>query len=243
MSKALNLTVEPEVLAVAAERLARTGRTRVPLVLGEGASLLHETLQAPDLPWLRSFDSPMRAYMPAAAFEASTPEEQDSFMQTIHAQATDNLQYLFDRLPLLTAQGQERVLPSLCYEVIDLFNSDPFIAFAQALTGDDRVAFADGQITRYLPGHFLNRHSDANPASERLYAYVLNLSPRWRVEWGGLLHFLDDEAEVTETFVPSFGTLNVFRVPQMHSVAPVSAFAGGPRYSVTGWWRARPIVL
>ncbi|MNN76656.1 hypothetical protein D3C81_1930560 [compost metagenome] len=96
-------------------------------------------------------------------------------------------------------------------------------------------------MTRYLPGHFLNRHSDANPKTERLYAYVLNLSPGWRAEWGGLLQFLDEGGDITETFVPSFGALNVFAVPQMHAVSTVAPFAGGPRYSVTGWWRAKPL--
>ena len=35
--------------------------------------------------------------------------------------------------------------------------------------------------------------------------------------------------------------LNVFAVPQMHAVSTVAPFAGGPRYSVTGWWRAKPL--
>lgn len=241
---ALALGVGEDEITKAAERLARTGRTRLPLLFGEEPTrALYQALQTPDLPWMRAFDSPMRADIPAASFEASSPEDQAGFMATIHQQATDQFQYLFDRLPLLTGAGQERRLPAILYEVMETFNAALFMGFAKQLTGSERVAFADGQVTRYLPGHFLNRHSDANPQTERLYAYVLNLSPDWRAEWGGLLQFLDEAGEITETFVPAFGTLNVFAVPQMHAVSAVSTFAGGPRYAITGWWRAVPVVL
>ena len=35
--------------------------------------------------------------------------------------------------------------------------------------------------------------------------------------------------------MPRFNALNVFAVPQPHSVSIVSPFAVGARYSVTGW--------
>ena len=243
MTKRLRLGLSPEVIDQAGQRLALTGRTRLPLVLGDTTHDLYQALQADDLPWMRAFDSPMRTDIPAAMIDATSAEDQAAFWHTVHEQARDQFQYVFDRLPLMAAPGAERPLPPMLYQLLDLFNSDSFMTMARRLTGNDKVAFADGQVTRYLPGHFLNRHSDANPKTERLYAYVLNLSPDWRAEWGGLLQFLDEAGDITETFVPSFGTLNVFAVPQMHAVSSVSAFAPGPRYSVTGWWRAIPVVL
>ena len=244
MSASPRLAVSPEDVAAARERLARTGRTRLPLLLGDQTSrTLYQALQNPDLPWKRAFDSPMQADICAAVFDATSREDQAGFMQTIHDQAVDQFQYLFDRLPLLTAPGADRPLPDDLYQLMDWFNGPSFMAFARQLTGNDRISFADGQVTRYLPGHFLNRHSDENRHSGRLYAYVLNLSPDWRAEWGGLLQFMDGAGEITETFVPGFATLNVFAVPQMHAVSTVAAFAGGPRYSITGWWRAVPVVL
>ena len=68
---------------------------------------------------------------------------------------------------------------------------------------------------------------------------MLNLTPRWRAEWGGQLQFLNTEGEVTESLIPVFDTLNVFRVPQSHAVSVVAPFAGAPRYSITGWWRSQ----
>ncbi|HUH24363.1 MAG TPA: 2OG-Fe(II) oxygenase family protein [Brevundimonas sp.] len=238
---ALKLAAGEADLVAAAERLARTGRTRVPGLFGGGAEALHAAVLAPDQPWVRTFLNPLGADIPVATLDASSPEDQAHVTQQAYAGATEGLQFLFDRLRLGPAREAGAATPQILFDLLDLFNTEPFLAFARRLTGDDRIAFSDGQVTRYLPGHFLNRHSDANPRTERLYAYVLNLSPGWRAEWGGLLQFLDECGEITETFTPSFGALNVFAVPQMHAVSTVAPFAGGPRYSVTGWWRAKPL--
>lgn len=240
-SSALKLAVGEADLAAAAERLARTGRTRVPGLFGDGAEALHAAVLAPGQPWVRTFLNPLGADIPVATLDASSPEDQAHVTGQAYAGATEGLQFLFDRLRLGPAREAGAATPQILFDLLDLFNTGAFLDFARRLTGDDRIAFSDGQVTRYLPGHFLNRHSDANPRTERLYAYVLNLSPGWRAEWGGLLQFLDEGGEITETFTPSFGALNVFAVPQMHAVSTVAPFAGGPRYSVTGWWRARPL--
>ncbi|WP_409019816.1 2OG-Fe(II) oxygenase [Brevundimonas vesicularis] len=241
MSSLLRLAVRDEDFALAAERLARTGRTRLPMLFGDDTRLLYDALKVPDQPWVRTFLNPLGLDVTVEAFEASSPEDQKQFIDSAYAGATDGLQFLFDRLRLGPARAIGSPTPPILFDLLDRFNSDDYMEFARRLTGDERVSFSDGQVTRYLPGHFLNRHSDANPRTERLYAYVLNLSPDWRAEWGGLLQFLDDNGDITETFVPSFGTLNVFAVPQMHAVSTVAPFAGGPRYSVTGWWRAKPL--
>nr|WP_240902836.1 2OG-Fe(II) oxygenase family protein [Caulobacter sp. SLTY] len=93
--------------------------------------------------------------------------------------------------------------------------------------------------TRYLPGHFLTAHDDAAPGKHRLYAYVLNLTARWRADWGGILMFLDEEDHVAEGYTPSFNALNIFRVPQRHAVSMVAPYAGEPRLSITGWIRSQ----
>ena len=241
LDPALKLAVGEADFAAAAERLARTGRTRVPGLFGAGAEALHAAVLAPDQPWVRTFLNPLGADIPVATLEASSLEDQAHLTQQAYAGATEGLQFLFDRLRLGPAREAGMATPQILFDLLDLFNTEAFLSFARRLTGDDRIAFSDGQVTRYLQGHFLNRHSDANPRTERLYAYVLNLSPGWRAEWGGLLQFLDEGGEITETFTPSFGALNVFAVPQMHAVSTVAPFAGGPRYSVTGWWRAKPL--
>jgi len=227
--------------AAAVERLVGTGRTRVAdLLPAAEATALHALLDHGPVDWQRAIETPGDVEVPVALFEAQPIEEQIRIMSRVHAEARDGFQFIFDRWRIDVGGQASPAAPALLADLHRRFNSPEFVAFARALTGDDRIAYVDAQATRFLPGHFLNRHSDQLDRAGRLYAYVLNLCPHWRVEWGGLLQFLDDEGDVTETLTPGFNTLNLFRVPQPHAVSMVSPFAGAPRLSITGWWRAFP---
>ncbi|AQR63298.1 hypothetical protein BZG35_01920 [Brevundimonas sp. LM2] len=212
---------------------------RLPGLLQEGVGALYEAVTDPAMLWMRAIHNPWNTEVPVAVFEAEPLLEQARLIALCHEEATEGFQFLFDRLKLGQARAMGLTIPQALYDLHAWFNSEGFLAFARALTGDDRIAYVDAQATRYLPGHFLNRHTDEHVDAGRLYAYVLNLSPDWRAEWGGLLMFLHGEA-VVETFVPGIGTLNLFKVPQSHAVSMVAPFAGMPRYAITGWWRTTP---
>lgn len=226
-------------LDAARARLAATGRTRVNGVI-EGLEAVEAAMTDPAMVWNRAIRNPYNADVPVAVFESEPVSEQVRLIGMAHAEATEGFQFIFDRLRLGPARAMGLKAPEALYDLHALFNGPEFLDFARRLTGDDRIAYVDAQATRYLPGHFLNGHDDRHEGAGRLYAYVLNVSPVWRTEWGGLLMFLDEAGEVTETFVPAAGTLNVFRVPQSHAVSMVAPFAGGPRHSITGWWRTEP---
>lgn len=228
-------------LSQAAARLAQHGHARIDGLLTEaGAGALHQAVSGGEVAWMRSLDNPANVDAPVALFEAQPVEEQARLVQRVHDQATDDFQYLFDRFRIDAALKAGAPAPEALFDVFRLFNSPPFLALARRLTGDERILHIDAQATRYLPGHFLNAHDDLNAAAGRLYAYVLNLTPNWRAEWGGLLMFMDAPDSVTATLTPRFNALNVFRVPQPHAVSMVAPFAGTPRYSITGWWRTLP---
>ena len=122
--------------------------------------------------------------------------------------------------------------------LLEGLNSEPALEMWRAITGVPEVAFVDGQATRYLPGHFLTRHDDDVEGKNRVAAYVLNLCPRWRPEWGGLLLFHDGEGDIARGLTPRFNALNLFAVPQLHSVSMVTRSAPFRRYAVTGWLRS-----
>lgn len=222
-------------------RLAETGRVRVDMPLGEETTrALHAAMTSPDMVWNRAIRTPFGTDVPVAVFDAQDPVEKARLIGMVHEEAAEGFQFIYDRLRLGQARAMGLPLPAPLDGLHALFNAPEWLDFARALTGDDRIAYVDAQATRYLPGHFLNGHDDRHEDAGRLFAYVLNLTPRWRVEWGGLLAFLDEWTEVAEAFVPAFGTLNVFRVPQPHLVTQVADFAPEPRVSVTGWWRMNP---
>lgn len=171
--------------------------------------------------------------------EMSSEERANLEMQLANG-STDSLQYIFDTIRISKSIDVGHSLPPSMSELNAFLNGPGFLDFVRRLTGDDRPAFADVMATRYLPGHFLTAHGDENPAERRLYAYVLNLTPKWRADWGGVLMFLDDDGHVAEGYVPSFNALNIFSVPQTHAVSMVTRFAQFPRLSVTGWIHDRP---
>jgi len=123
---------------------------------------------------------------------------------------------------------------------VEWINSPIFIQLLRSVTGVSNIMAADAQATRYLPGHFLKRHNDQVANQSREVAYVLNLTKDWRSDWGGLLHFMDDRDRVTETYMPAFNTLTLFRVPMWHHVSYVSPAATEARYAITGWGQSRP---
>lgn len=145
--------------------------------------------------------------------------------------------FLYQSYPLITAYLQGRDPGHPVHKLTEWLNGE-FVQFGSYVTNQPRVAKADGQLTRYQPGDFIGLHDDVgSEASNRLTAYTLGFTREWRPDWGGQLLFHDDKGDVTRGFIPRFNTLSLFRVPQMHSVAPVAPYAKMRRHSVVGWLR------
>jgi SM-20-related protein len=159
----------------------------------------------------------------------------------VFSSARDGFQ-VFNETHRLSNDGEPYRDPAHYLASVTAFlNSEPLLEFARVVTGMPDIAYADAQATRYSCGNFLTLHNDVDDkkGSNRRAAYVLNMTTGWRADWGGLLLFVDPKGNVEEGYVPAFNALNLFGVPQSHLVSQVTAFAGRPRYSVTGWLRAR----
>jgi len=167
-----------------------------------------------------------------------TPQKEAELMNAAYASAGDGFHYLYDG-HVLSRDGEAYADPSHYLAAVTGFlNSTQLLDFARRVTGNPAIAFADAQATRYRAGHFLNQHDDGNDKG-RIAAYVLNMTPRWRPDWGGALLFSDRPGHVSGGYLPAFNALNILAVPQEHMVGFVSPFAGAARYSITGWFRAR----
>jgi SM-20-related protein len=122
--------------------------------------------------------------------------------------------------------------------LLEHINDTPFLDLVRTITGMSDLIKADGQATLYAPNQFLALHDDSHVAQGWKVAYVLNLAPPdWRPEWGGYLLFHDEEGDVVQGFKPRFNALNLFAVPQKHSVSYVPPFAPVGRFAITGWFR------
>ena len=219
----------------------RHGRLHVPGFLEPAsAQALHQTLQTAE-DWTRSIhlEEGRDIDVSVRELEALSPGERAEFERSLVSSSTDSLQYIFDTVRISSELKAARPVAAAMKTVHDFINGRAFLKYVSELTGDDRLAFADVMATRYLPGHFLTAHGDENPKEQRLYAYVLNLTPVWRADWGGVLMFLDSDGHVAEGYIPAFNALNIFSVPQTHAVSMVTSLARTARLSITGWIHAK----
>ena len=223
---------------------ARHGRIHVPNVLdAASARAVGGALASDSVPWTRSVTVNGNPYDIGLPTLAAMPAERAAqFRNAVDEAARAGFQYEFDawRLSDVVESGERQGGPLAALEgIYDLVNGEAFLGFIRQLTGETRAAYVDAQATRYTAGHFLTAHDDAVEGKNRLFAYVLNFTPAWRADWGGLLLFHDADGHVSEGYTPTFNALNIFRVPQAHAVSQVASFVAASRYSVTGWIRTR----
>lgn len=218
----------------------RAGRLHVPDFLDpEGAARLYEAL-ATSTAWSRSLLLGQKPFTMTATEWEALPEAKRAALETgMRDQARTGFHYAFDTWSVSDEieAGHRTGHPAEAF--YDFLNSPVFLDWVRSTTGDPRAAYCDSQCTRYRPGDYLNGHTDEADGKNRLFAYVMNLTPGWSVDWGGLLQFIDQDGHVAEAYTPAYNALNIFKVPQPHSVSMVPPFAGGDRLAITGWIRSR----
>lgn len=216
--------------------LARQSRTQVAGFLQPAAAeRLRDCLQR-EVPWslagrIGGHSRTHAADELAAMGEAGYRE----LLEQAHAEARLGFQFVYDSYMMVRAAKEGRDPGLILHAVLDFLNSPDFLSFARWLTNEPRIGAISAQATRYRPGQFLTRHEDEEKHEDRAYAYVINLTPRWDADWGGLLQFQDEQGNVTDTFLPRWNSLSIFRVPQAHSVSLVTPWAGEDRLAITGW--------
>lgn len=238
MATPLSPAVSAAAAQAAAAEFAANGHVRVePALPAEGADALHRWLDG-EAPFSRVLNQGDKVWdLDPAQRAALDPQAQVALLDAVHGQARDGFQFLFDSLRVSDDAAARAARNWPVDQLVSAFNTPPWLDLFRALTGEPAIAMVDGQATRYLPGHFLTGHDDNVAGKNRVAAYVLNLTPCWRVEWGGLLMFHDSAGDVRRALAPRHNALHLFRVPQAHSVSLVAPFAGAPRLAITGWLR------
>ena len=232
------LTLSPTLNSMALKAAFETHRrVHIPGILNaESAEAVTTAMEAYDGWRVSVHAGGERFEIPLTDGRASEPGKQ-SWIDQAAINGTDaSMQYIFDTRRL-TVEGLQDDVHDAVSAVPAFVNSPAFINFMRGVTGDDRIDFADAQATRYRPGHVLTGHNDDAEGKNRLYAYVLNLTRDWCVDWGGALVFPGSDGQIVQGFVPRFNALNLFAVPMDHAVTQVASFAQAHRLSITGWLR------
>jgi SM-20-related protein len=197
---------------------------------------VYESLR--ELPWGMAFnDGSIVHQLSPEQIAAMSEEEADNLSAGIQHRARTEFQFLYAFFPILQAYTLKASRRYKIFDFFEFLNSPTMLDFVRGLTGIDQIRWADAQATWYKPGHFLKAHTDEDAVRGRAVAYIMNLSPEWDRDWGGLLQFFDENDNVEQALTPSFNTLNIFTIPQLHSVSMVSTYVTAERLAVTGWYR------
>lgn len=234
----INRTHDPRDLA---RNFRAKGRLHIPQFLEpEGADRLLTFLKLNER-WRLVINSGEKLFEVDRSQQAAlSPDERRQLDDIVYANARYGFQFRYETMRVPDAECERKSSGTPLDEFAMFLSDDPALDFFRTLLSEPSLSFADAQGTAYGPGHFLTAHDDAVDGKNRKAAFVMNLSRDWPVDWGGLLTFHNAGDPVVEGLIPTFNSLNVFSVPQVHSVSIVAPFAARRRYSVTGWLRNGP---
>ena len=188
--------------------------------------------------WQQTFNVGERLYDLSSADRAAFSDDVKHSMSTaVDAQAVESFSYRFETIRVSDSAAERARADTILEHFAAFLCSNRALDWFRAVTGLSEIAFVDAQGTRYFAGDFLTAHDDAVEGKDRLAAYVFNFTPQWRAEWGGLLMFHGSDGHIDEALVPCWNALNIFTVPQVHSVSRVVPAVPVARYSITGWLR------
>lgn len=217
---------------------AETRRVQVHNVLSpKSAERVHRCLSS-EVDWHLVFNEKEKVHtLYPEQVKALTDAHKEQIRQIVLSGARDGFQFLYNNYNIydyyLSGHNRNHFL-SRFHEFL---NSNTFLSFVREITDCSSVHFVDSQATAFGPGHFLTLHHDDVVGKHRKLAYVFSFTPAWRMDWGGVLQFLGKDGNLERGLVPSFNSLNLFAVPQDHSVSYVVPYAPAMRYSITGWVR------
>lgn len=163
---------------------------------------------------------------------AMSREDQHKMRQEIVRQGSQGAGYLFGRHSI---DHQSELLFKQAKEWL---NSEETLALVKEISGVSDISHATAQATKYMPGHFLTRHQDTHEREKRRLTFILNLTPNWHPDWGGLLQFYQKDGTPRDAWAPIFNSMCLFDVDHIQSVTYVAPLAAAPRLSISGWFRA-----
>ncbi|WP_288016096.1 2OG-Fe(II) oxygenase [Blastomonas sp.] len=234
-SYCLNPALKPSHLRQTFKRL---GRVRIRGFLADDAARMLHHLLRDRSDWLQVINSGELLYELSRDVRSHMePTRAAALDQAVNAGARNGFQFRYESIRVPDDAVARMASPDPLAAFATFMSSPEVIGLLRDITGIRGIRFADAQATAYSPGDFLTEHDDAVEGKGRLAAFVLGLTPQWRLEWGGQLLFHGEQGTISHGEMPGFNTLDVFAVPQRHSVSEVTRAAAYRRYAVTGWLR------
>ena len=235
MAKQLEINPKHDLTALN-QALQQTGRLQVANFFTEDTAEYLFRLLVEHKHWYMAYNEGSNFYESSMEqLRALGPQKQQLFMNNIYKRARTQFQYVFYQYYITQAIELKEQPGNPMHQMHEFMNSVEVLDCMRKLTGKPEIQKADSYASMYLPGHFLTTHDDRHDTHDRVAAYVFSMTKTWDSNWGGHLAFFDDEGNISEAFTPSFNTLNLFLVPQLHSVQLIAPFASANRTSYLGW--------
>jgi SM-20-related protein len=177
------------------------------------------------------------------------PELEKELSDCAYEGAASGFAYLYDANRIFAedvpegASLEEIVDTVLLAQLAEFVNAPPFMDFIRTVTGAAPINRAAIRATRFRSGHFEMFHGatfSADKTRKRVADFSINLTPEWKPEWGGLLHFRQRDANAVEAYVPTFNSLDIYAFPKGHWISCITPFAGGARFAISGRLYAEP---
>lgn len=165
--------------------------------------------------------------------KALTEDHKKKIRQVVLSQAKEQFQFIYYDYNIYDYYLNNKNMDHFLHRFHEFVNSKDFLSFIHEVSGFETITFADSQAMAYGPGHFLNMHHDEAEGKNRKMAMVFNFTPKWMLDWGGVLQFPDKDGNVDLGLVPTFNALNMLAIPQDHAVSYVTPFASEIRYTIT----------
>lgn len=153
-------------------------------------------------------------------------------VERIYLQARDQYQYL--RYECLTSTIPNAKDPKALKDADKFFKSDEFRDFLRAIAG-----VKDGELEN-VQARWLNREqfmSDSGLAKKladcKLW-FSMDVTRKWRPQWGGNLEFLDGDGAIEEIWSPLFNSLNIYTGGTRHSISYVTPYHDAFCLSICG---------
>lgn len=116
------------------------------------------------------------------------------------------------------------------FRLAQLVWSPDFATFCQSVTGLSDLKLQTLTATAYRPGDFFTMHTDKDAA----LSFEWNFTHDWRSDWGGQILFHSPSGDLEGGIMPRLNDLSLYAGDQPRSIASLAAYAGGPRFAISG---------
>lgn len=237
------LRLNPNIdVAKYAQTYASDGLVQIPNIFEDAVADRFGGILETSIPWSLTFYGPdkMPVKIPVQDIQGQKAADLRPHIDDLIKRSGQEYGFIHFTFGMVSAHKSGQYPGHPIHPLTGFLMGPEFVEFGRNLTGDSSILWADSQATLYRPGDFIGLHVDHSDENiRRVAAYTLGFTGRWRSDWGGQLLFHDDKTgDVTRGLLPRWNTLTVFKVPTLHSVAPVAPYAQAARLSIVGWFRA-----